>query len=386
MIKYSTEYRDIVQEAKAPMEARRAAAEQARKTKLEAADPKQNYEFSEGYCRRGGDPARHDHRSRSINTQDRTACQFNCDANKDCVAFEMAPRCWWYTRDTDLAGAGQAKRECWVKKPATATPEPPKSEPTEGVNHENDTKIAFEKRECGEQGLNFGTMKTPEDCAIVAGKEGYDYFMFSKEYPTWGCRGCSTGDGGKDHKLWNVFAVDGDYTRYKKDYYNAKAKYDLVTEFVEQGRDAILQEELESEKIELAETEKTGIVEAINKYTNYKTASGMPSKQTGDLLLKKFEDNAKQTMDKYLQQTRKQAEQPAHDEAEVEAQAEVRRKYFKAKAIYEEIAEKTGADSPSKVAERQVIATAEVNKKKAAVTTAITKCFAPSEIVNTIKD
>lgn len=64
----------------------------------------------------------------------------------------------------------------------------------------------------------------------------------------------------------------------------------------------------------------------------------------------------------------------------------MRRKYFKAKAIYEEIAEKTGADSPSKVAERQVIATAEVNKKKAAVTTAITKCFAPSEIVNTIKD
>lgn len=88
-------------------------------------------------------------------------------------------------------------------------------------------------RECGKQGSNFGHIKTPEDCAIVAGKEGYDYFMFSKEYPSWGCRGCATADGGKAHKLWNVFAVDGDYTRYKKDYYNAKAKYDLVNEFVE---------------------------------------------------------------------------------------------------------------------------------------------------------
>lgn len=229
-------------------------------------------------------------------------------------------------------------------------------------------------------------MKSPEDCAIVAGKEGYDYFMFSKEYPSWGCRGCATADGGKAHQLWNVYSVDGDYTKYKTDYYNAKAKYDLVQEFVEQGRDAILQEELVTEKVELAETEKTGINEAITKYTNYKTASGMPSKETGDLLLKKFEDNAKQTMDKFLQQTRKQAEQPAHNEVEVEAQAEVRRKYFKAKAIYEEIAVKTGADSPSKVAERQVIATAEVNKKKTAVTTAISKAYAPSDVVTLIKE
>lgn len=130
-------------------------------------------------------------------------------------------------------------------------------------------------------------------------------------------------------------------------------------------------EELDNEKIELAESERTGIKEAINKYTNYTTASGSPSKATGDLLLKKFEDNAKQTMDKFYQATRKQADQPTHSEAEEKTQEDVRKKYFKAKAIYEEIAVKTGNDSPSKIAERKVIATAEVEKKKQAVTGAI---------------
>ena len=129
MIKFSTTYRDTVQNSKAPMEARRAAAEKARQVKLEARDPKKSYVLSEGYCRRGGNASRHDHSSRSIDTQDRTACQFNCDAKKDCVAFEMAPRCWWYSRDTDLAGDGRAKKECWVKRQVTATPEP--VEPTD---------------------------------------------------------------------------------------------------------------------------------------------------------------------------------------------------------------------------------------------------------------
>lgn len=121
---YAKKYRDEMLEMKAAMKYKQAAAEKARKAKLEAANPKEDYDFSEGYCRREGNPRRHDHRSRSINTQDRTACQFNCDANEDCVAFEMAPRCWWYTRDTDLKGAGQKKKECWVKKPQTATPTP----------------------------------------------------------------------------------------------------------------------------------------------------------------------------------------------------------------------------------------------------------------------
>jgi len=106
-------------------------------------------------------------------------------------------------------------------------------DPLPGVRKQCICVATENNRECGEQGLNFGNMKSPEDCAIVAGKEGYDYFMFSKQYPSWGCRGCAKADGGKAHKLWNVFAVDGDYTRYKKDYYNAKAKYDLVDEFVE---------------------------------------------------------------------------------------------------------------------------------------------------------
>lgn len=146
MVKFSTTFRDIVQNKKAPMEARREAAEKARQEKLDAADPKKNYELSVGYCRREGDASRHDHRSRYINTQDRTACQFNCDANEDCVAFEMAPRCWWYSRDTDLAGSGQAKKECWVKKPVTAPTDP------EPIKESLKAKIDVDAKKCAMEG------------------------------------------------------------------------------------------------------------------------------------------------------------------------------------------------------------------------------------------
>lgn len=124
MVNFIKPWKDNLVNVKGPMEARREAAEKARQAKLEAADPKTNYEFSQGYCRRQGKKWRHDHKSRSINTQDRTACQFNCDAKKNCVAFEMAPRCWWYTRDTDLAGDRRAKKECWVKRPVAVAPTP----------------------------------------------------------------------------------------------------------------------------------------------------------------------------------------------------------------------------------------------------------------------
>lgn len=107
-----------------------------------------------------------------------------------------------------------------------------------------------------------------------------------------------------DHKLWNVFAVDGDYTQKKIDYYSKKAEYDVVREFVGQSNEAILYLQLETEKVDLAETELTEIDTAIEKYKNYKNAAGQTATYTGNLLLQKFEDNAKQTMAKLLQQTK----------------------------------------------------------------------------------
>lgn len=120
---FSQSFKTSMMSSKVAMEQKKEASETYRKEKLEKVNPNDDYDFSEGYCRREGDAKRHDHRSRSINTQDKTACQLNCDANKDCVAFEMAPRCWWYSRDTDLAGSGRAGKECWVKRPGPVLPE-----------------------------------------------------------------------------------------------------------------------------------------------------------------------------------------------------------------------------------------------------------------------
>lgn len=71
-------------------------------------------------------------------------------------------------------------------------------------------------------------------------------------------------------------------------------------------------------------------------------------------MLKKFEDNAKATMEGLLKNVRKNV----NDE-------DLKKKYYKARAIYNEIAEKTGPESPSKTAERIAVQKAVVNKKKA---------------------
>lgn len=85
-------------------------------------------------------------------------------------------------------------------------------------------------------------------------------------------------------------------------------------------------------------------------------------KRTGQLLLKKFEDNAKVTMDNLLKKVKKVPE----DE-------DVKKKYYKARAIYNEIAEQTGQDSPSKLAERETVKKAIENKKKAEIITTVKK-------------
>jgi len=55
------------------------------------------------------------------------------------------------------------------------------------------------------------------------------------------------------------------------------------------------------------------------------------NKKTGQVLLKKFEENAKGTMEKLLKGVRKNAND-----------VELKKKYFKARAIYNKIAEETG--------------------------------------------
>lgn len=87
-------------------------------------------------------------------------------------------------------------------------------------------------------------------------------------------------------------------------------------------------------------------------------------------MLKKFEDNAKSTMDKLLKQVRTSV----NDDI-------IKKKYFKARAIYNEIADKTGDESPSKKAERATVERAIKNKTKAEVI----KCFRGANNMDDIK-
>jgi hypothetical protein len=70
--------------------------------------------------------------------------------------------------------------------------------------------------------------------------------------------------------------------------------------------------------------------------------------------LKKFEDNAKSTMETLLKEV-----------SEMPDDEEVKTKYYQARALYNEIAEQTGVDSPSKKAEAKAVEEAIDNKKKA---------------------
>jgi hypothetical protein len=98
------------------------------------------------------------------------------------------------------------------------------------------------------------------------------------------------------------------------------------------------------------------------------------NKQTGELLLKKFEDNAKATMEGLLKNVRKNVD----DE-------DLNKKYYKARAIYNEIAEKTGADSPAKTAERIAVQKAVVNKRKADIIKCVKKVTTMNDFTDNLK-
>ena len=60
------------------------------------------------------------------------------------------------------------------KKTDPMKPNPAKTEATKADAGNKATNIKmFTDRECGVQGINFGSLSTPEDCAIVAKHERY---------------------------------------------------------------------------------------------------------------------------------------------------------------------------------------------------------------------
>lgn len=65
--------------------------------------------------------------------------------------------------------------------------------------------------ECGQEGTNFGEMKSPFECAesVLRDKGCGNHFMFSVSYPSWGCRCCTPtgGEGGNLNPEWDLFIV-----------------------------------------------------------------------------------------------------------------------------------------------------------------------------------
>jgi hypothetical protein len=94
--------------------------------------------------------------------------------------------------------------------------------------------------------------------------------MFSKNYPSWGCRCCVVAEGGKPNVNWNVYAVNKDFEAKKTQYYQEKAKFDTIKAIINQGEAQIVEEEAKINVVELNTDEMAGINEAIKKYACYK--------------------------------------------------------------------------------------------------------------------
>jgi hypothetical protein len=80
--------------------------------------------------------------------------------------------------------------------------------------------------------------------------------------------------------LWNVYTVSANLEKTKTEYYTLKAKYNAVKQIIETGKDQIVKDELEVNVVNLVETDKETIKQAINKYTNYKPSFNSSSFQS----------------------------------------------------------------------------------------------------------
>ena len=67
--------------------------------------------------------------------------------------------------------------------------------------------------ECGSQAVDLGYFPDAESCGQQATTEAQcgEFFMFSSDYPSWGCRCCSPDGGelgGASHALWDLYSVE----------------------------------------------------------------------------------------------------------------------------------------------------------------------------------
>lgn len=94
---------------------------------------------------------------------------------------------------------------------ATTTVAPPMTTTTPAGAY---TIVRYKKgRECSEQAINFGHIKTQERCDALTAvtPECGAHFMFSETHPDWACRCCAQDgqDYGPVTPIWDVYAVQG---------------------------------------------------------------------------------------------------------------------------------------------------------------------------------
>ena len=88
----------------------------------------------------------------------------------------------------------------------------------------------------------------------------------------------------------------------KRRYFKFKIMFENIMKIVNSMRIAIESKEATKKEYKITEVEKDSIGKTIVKYKNYKSGTGdeAKDKKAGLLLLKKFEDNARMAVQRYL--------------------------------------------------------------------------------------
>jgi hypothetical protein len=140
----------------------------------------------------------------------------------------------------------------------------------------------------------------------------------------------------------------------KTRYFKFRIMYENIMKIVDSMRVTIEAKEATKTAYKITETEKESIGKTIQKYQNYKeTDDAEKDKKAGLLLLKKFEDNSRMAVQRYVKIMR---DNPKSESAKV--------KYFQMRDRFMQISKMTGVDSPAKVAIRQNLEEAQKKQKK----------------------
>jgi hypothetical protein len=125
----------------------------------------------------------------------------------------------------------------------------------------------------------------------------------------------------------------------------------------------------------ISDDEKDMIGRIIEKYQNYKSGddNAEKDKRAGELMLKKYEDGAKVTMNRYKTAFRKDSSDQA-----------TKQKYFLMRERYLTISKMTGPDSPSKVAIKKAYDEALDTHKQTTVTAAMTDATTNADVTKAL--